>query len=93
VNCRALFEQDSRSASFVVETRKSFDALAKGLLSKNSRGDWTPLELFVADLRGWDRPELERTATIGRQQLDGEMTGLQRIRELAKRKPRKSTKR
>jgi len=27
--------------------RKPFDVLAKGLLSKDSRGDWTPIELFL----------------------------------------------
>jgi hypothetical protein len=25
-----------------------------GLMSKNSRGDWTPLELFIAGVRGWE---------------------------------------
>jgi hypothetical protein len=34
--------------------KKPFDVLAEGLLSKNSRGDWTPLELFVAGIRGWE---------------------------------------
>jgi hypothetical protein len=24
-----------------------------GLMSKNSRGDWTAIELFVAGVRGW----------------------------------------
>ena len=33
--------------------RKPFDVLAEGLLSKNSRGDWTPLELFLAGVRSW----------------------------------------
>jgi hypothetical protein len=28
--------------------RKPFDVLAEGLLLKYSRGDWTPLELFLA---------------------------------------------
>jgi hypothetical protein len=34
--------------------KKPFDVLAEGLLLKNSRGDWTPLELFLAGVRGWD---------------------------------------
>jgi hypothetical protein len=55
----------------------------------SSRGDWTPLELFLAGARDWDRPEDDLTATIGRRQLDVQMTGLERIRELAKRKHRK----
>jgi hypothetical protein len=25
-----------------------------GLMPENSRGDWTPLELFVAGVRGWE---------------------------------------
>lgn len=31
-----------------------FDVLAEGLLSKNSRGDKTPLELFLGGVQGWD---------------------------------------
>jgi hypothetical protein len=27
--------------------RKPFDVLAEGFLSRESRGDWTPLELFI----------------------------------------------
>jgi hypothetical protein len=54
-----------------------------------SRGDWTPLELFIAGVRGWDRAEPELRATIGRRQLEVEMTGLERIRELAERKHRR----
>jgi hypothetical protein len=34
--------------------RKPFDVLAEGLISKNSRGDRTPIELFLAGLGGWD---------------------------------------
>jgi hypothetical protein len=33
--------------------RKPFDLLAEGLLRKDSRGDWTPLELFIAALWAW----------------------------------------
>jgi hypothetical protein len=31
--------------------RKPFDVLAEGLLSEKSRGDRTPLELFLAGIR------------------------------------------
>jgi hypothetical protein len=34
--------------------RKPFDVLAEGLLSKESRGDKTPLELFLAGVQGWE---------------------------------------
>jgi hypothetical protein len=34
--------------------KKPFDVLAEGLVSKNNRGAWTPLELFIAGLRGWE---------------------------------------
>jgi hypothetical protein len=34
--------------------RKPFDVLAEGLLSKNSRGDKTPIELFIAGVQGWE---------------------------------------
>jgi hypothetical protein len=34
--------------------KKPFDELAEGLLSEKSRGDWTPLELFIAGVRGWE---------------------------------------
>jgi hypothetical protein len=33
--------------------RRLFKALAEGLISKNNRGDWTPLALFIAGVRGW----------------------------------------
>jgi hypothetical protein len=32
--------------------RKPFDLLAERLLAKKNRGDKTPIELFVADVRG-----------------------------------------
>jgi len=33
--------------------RKPFDVLAEGLISKNSRGDRTALELFVSAVPAW----------------------------------------
>jgi len=33
--------------------KKPFDVFAEGLISEKSRGDWTPLELFVARVREW----------------------------------------
>jgi hypothetical protein len=34
--------------------RNPFDVLAEGFLSEKSRGDWTPLELFLASIRVWE---------------------------------------
>jgi hypothetical protein len=34
--------------------RKPFDVLAEGPSFEKSRGDWTPLELFIAGVRGWE---------------------------------------
>jgi hypothetical protein len=34
--------------------RKPFDVLAEGLLLKNSRGEKTAIELFIAGVRGWE---------------------------------------
>jgi len=34
--------------------RKPFDVLAEGLISEKSRGDRTPLELFIAGVQGWE---------------------------------------
>jgi len=34
--------------------RKPFDVLAEGLISRQSRGDKTAIELFMAGLGGWD---------------------------------------
>jgi len=34
--------------------RKPFDVLAEGLISKNSRGDKTAIELFIAGIHGWE---------------------------------------
>ena len=36
------------------QMKKPFDVLAEGLLTKNSRGDWTPIELFGAVVEAWD---------------------------------------
>jgi hypothetical protein len=44
--------------------RKPFDVLAEGLVSENSRGDRTPLELFIAGVQGWE-------AGLRRQMDDG----------------------
>jgi hypothetical protein len=33
--------------------RKPFDVLAEGLVSKNSRGDKTAIELFLAGIQSW----------------------------------------
>ncbi|NLX23812.1 MAG: hypothetical protein GXY55_19335 [Phycisphaerae bacterium] len=46
--------------------RKPFDLLAEGLISKDTRGDWTPVEPFlagVAGLEGHIRQALVRLAT------------------------------
>ena len=45
--------------------KKPFDVLAEGLISKNSRGDKTPLELFIAGVRGWEA-ELQRRLDDGK---------------------------
>jgi hypothetical protein len=50
----AQFEPTLHGATLVSEMRKPFDVLAEGLVSKNSRGDKTPLELFLAGIRGWE---------------------------------------
>jgi hypothetical protein len=34
--------------------RKPFDVPAEGPLLKNSRGDKTAIELFLAGIRGWE---------------------------------------
>jgi hypothetical protein len=34
--------------------KEPFGVLAEGLISKNNRGDWTPLELFLAGVRSWE---------------------------------------
>jgi hypothetical protein len=37
-----------------IASKKPFDVLAEGLLSEKSRGDKTPLELFLAGVRVWE---------------------------------------
>jgi hypothetical protein len=44
-------EQSRRAATLVPTTKKPFDALAEGPVSKNSRDGWTPLELFLSGVR------------------------------------------
>ena len=50
----ALFEHDLEAATPIPVIGRPFDALAEGLPSKNSRGDWTRLELFIGGVRDWD---------------------------------------
>jgi hypothetical protein len=51
-NCKVRVENSPRAVTHVPTTKKPFDVLAEGLVSKNSRGDWTPLELFLAGIQG-----------------------------------------
>jgi hypothetical protein len=41
-------------ATLVPEIRKPFDVLAEGLISRNSRGDRTGIELFLAGIQRWE---------------------------------------
>jgi site-specific DNA recombinase len=41
-------------ATLMAEMRKPFDVLAEGLISENSRGNKTAIELFVAGVQGWE---------------------------------------
>jgi hypothetical protein len=45
------FLRDLLFATRVTGTSKAFGVLAEGLISKNSRGNKTPLELFVVGVR------------------------------------------
>jgi hypothetical protein len=45
------------------EAGKPFDLLAEEPLQKNSRGDWTPSELFIAEVRCWEA-ELRRRIDV-----------------------------
>jgi hypothetical protein len=45
--------------------RKPFDVLAEGLVSKNSRGDKTAIELFLAGVQGWEAV-LRRGLEVGK---------------------------
>jgi hypothetical protein len=47
------------SCFWMIGARKPFDVLAEGLVSENSRGNWTRLELFLAAVRSW-APGLRR---------------------------------
>ena len=48
-----LIEHANRAASFVPTIRNPFNVLAEGLVSKNSRGNRTPIELFRSPLVDW----------------------------------------
>jgi hypothetical protein len=52
---------------------KPFDALAERVVSKDSRGDWTPLELFLAGIRA-----LTLQLSIG--DTDGALSSLSRAK-------------
>ena len=51
----SIVELDGRVSNLAVATRKPFDMLVEGLISENSRGDKTPLELFLSDVATWPR--------------------------------------
>ena len=55
--------------TLVPTIRKPFDVLAEGLLVSSSRDNKTPLELFLAGVRGWEAG-LRRRADEGRQEPD-----------------------
>ena len=40
--------------SLVPEMRKPFELVAEGLQKKDSRGNWTAIELFIAGVQGWE---------------------------------------
>ena len=46
---------DLVDTTLVATIRKPFDALAEGLISKDSRGDRTAIELFAHGVRAWPR--------------------------------------
>ena len=48
-----LIEHAHRAVTLIPTTTKPFDVLAEGLLSKNSRGDWMAIELFLEPLKWW----------------------------------------
>ena len=48
-----LLEHAHRAVTLVPTMRNSLNVLAKGLIAKKDRGDGTPLELFLAAVRGW----------------------------------------
>jgi hypothetical protein len=50
-----IIELDFRIANPFPTMRKPFGVLAEGLISKNSRGDRTPIELFVSGLNSLGR--------------------------------------
>jgi len=50
----ALFEHNLEAATPIPVIRKPFGAIAEGLVLENSRGDRTPLELFIAGVRACD---------------------------------------
>jgi hypothetical protein len=49
--------------TLVATMRKPFDVLAEGLVSENSRGDKTAIELFIAGVRTWE-PGLRRQLDV-----------------------------
>jgi len=44
----------SHDGNLALIKRKPFDVLAEGIIAKDSRGDKTPLELFVASVGDWE---------------------------------------
>jgi hypothetical protein len=51
--------------------RKPFDVLTEGLVSETSGEDKTPIELFIAGVRGWDAGIHQFPGEIGGPSVSG----------------------
>ena len=49
-----LIELGGRQRNGLIPNKKPFDVLAEGLISQQSRGNKTAIELFIAGVRGWE---------------------------------------
>jgi hypothetical protein len=50
----SIIEPDAGVANLGVTTKQPFDIIAEGLFLKESGEDRTPIELFIAGVRGWE---------------------------------------
>ncbi len=60
----ALYRSPRKTIVTRGDSRKPFDVLADGLISKNSRVDRTAIELFLMGISAWE--------TVSRQRIDDE---------------------
>jgi hypothetical protein len=76
-NPQRRWNRDRHRKTGCNSSKKPFDILAEGLISKDSRGNRTAIELFMAGIRGWEAGLRRRLDDGAAERIEGSLpTGL-----------------